>query len=119
MVKVAKRNDYSGPIILVSLDFHTIDLAKPYGRITLINIFAKIYSQLLLCRLTKWSDKYEKLCKHQFVFQKGKSIVDCLFILQAAICKTINSGDKLFAAFVMNVVVIQLREIIHGLSLSQ
>lgn len=48
--------------------------AKNYRGITLINILAKIYSQLLLNRLTKWSDKHDKI-PNQFGFQKGKSIL--------------------------------------------
>ena len=32
-----------------------------YRGITLINILGKIYSQVLLNRLTKWSENYEKI----------------------------------------------------------
>ena len=59
--------------------------SSSYRGITLINILAKIYSQLLLNRLTNWTETNEKLSKNQFGFQKGKSITDCIFILHSVI----------------------------------
>lgn len=59
-----------------------------------------IYSQLLLNRLTKWSEKYDKISNNQFGFQKGKSIVDCIFILHSVISKVINSGERLYCVFI-------------------
>ena len=50
-----------------------------YKGITLINIMGKIYSQILLNRLSKWADKEDKILDNQFGFQKGKSTVDCIF----------------------------------------
>lgn len=44
--------------------------------ITLINIIAKIYSQVILNRLKNWSIKHEKIIENQFGFQKGKSTTD-------------------------------------------
>lgn len=41
-----------------------------YRGITLINVLAKIYSQLLLNRLTKWSTENETITDNQFGFQK-------------------------------------------------
>ena len=64
--------------------------AKNYRGITLINILAKIYSQILLNRLLKWSNKYDKIDNKQFGFQKGKSITDCIFILHSIISKVLN-----------------------------
>ena len=54
--------------------------AKNYRGITLINILGKIYSQILLNRLTKWSIEKDKIIPNQFGFQKGRSTVDCIFI---------------------------------------
>ena len=56
------------------------NIASNYRGITLTNILAKIYSQILLNRLNSWTDKHEKISNCQFGFQKGKSTVDCIFI---------------------------------------
>lgn len=77
-----------------------INDANNYRGITLINVLAKIYSQLLLNRLTDWSEKYEKISRNQFGFQKGKSVVDCVFILHAVISKVMNTGQKLYCVFI-------------------
>ena len=74
--------------------------AQNYRGITLIDILAKIYSQLLLNRLTEWTRKYEKISDNQFGFQKGKSTTDCVFILQSIISKVLNSGQKLYCVFI-------------------
>ena len=71
------------------------DEAKNY-RGTLINILAKIYSHLLLNRLTQWSEKENNLSQNQFGFQKGKSTIDCIFNLHAIISKTLHAGEKLY-----------------------
>ena len=65
-----------------------INDASNYRGIMLINVLAKVYSQLFLNRLTDWSEKYKK---NQFGFQKGKSVVDCVFILHAVISKICRS----------------------------
>ena len=45
--------------------------AKNYRGITLNNILAKIYSQILLNRLTVWNEKYDKISNCQFGFQNS------------------------------------------------
>ena len=77
-----------------------IDDPKNYRGITLINIISKIFSQIILNRFTKWSAKNETLIDNQFGFQKGKSTIDCIFILHSIIAKTLNSNKKLYCAFV-------------------
>ena len=74
--------------------------ASNYCGITLINILAKVYSQLLLNRVTKWAEVYDKITKNQFGFQKRKSIADCIFILQSVITKVLNSKQKLYCIFI-------------------
>ena len=56
-----------------------VNEASNYRGITLISVLAKVYSQLLLNRLTAWSEKYETISNNQFCFQKGKSVVDCFY----------------------------------------
>ena len=76
------------------------DDAQNYRGITLINILGKVYSQVLLNRLSKWSEKYDKLSKNKFGFQKGKSTVDCIFLLNSIVSKVIHSGEKLYCCFI-------------------
>ena len=56
---------------------------KNYRGITLNNINAKVYSKVLLNRLTDWTEKHEKISDCQFEYQKGKSTIDCMFILHS------------------------------------
>ncbi|MES9880358.1 MAG: reverse transcriptase family protein [Sedimenticola sp.] len=74
--------------------------AKNYRAITLINLLGKIYSQILLNRVTKWSEKHKVISNNQFGFQKGKSTVDAIFILHSIITKTLSSGKKLYCVFI-------------------
>ena len=76
------------------------DDAQNYRGITLINVLGKVYSQVLLNRLSKWSEENDKLSKNQFGFQKGKSTIDCIFLLNAIVSKVINSGEKLYCCFI-------------------
>ena len=71
-----------------------------YRGITLINIMGKIYSQILLNRLSKWADKEDKILDNQFGFQKGKSTVDCIFTFYSIIAKTLSAGEKLYCVFI-------------------
>ena len=73
---------------------------KNYRGITLINVIAKIYSQILLNRLTHWSIKHDKLIQNQFDFQKGKSTIDCVFMLYSIILKSFSLNKKLYCAFI-------------------
>ena len=75
-------------------------MAKSYRGITLNNILAKIYSQILLNRLTVWAEKYDKISNCQFGYQKGKSTTDCIFILHSIIAKVLNSSQKLYSIFI-------------------
>ena len=54
---------------------------------------------MLLNRLNSWSDEYEKLSNCQFGFQKKKSTVDCIFILNFILTKLIGSGKKVYTVF--------------------
>ena len=72
---------------------------KNFRGITLNNIMSKIYSKLLVNRLTKWADTHNKFIDNQFGFQKGKSTTDCIFILHSIISKTLSEKKKLYVAF--------------------
>ena len=60
--------------------------AGNYRGITLIYILGKVYSQILINRLSKWVEKEEKSLDSQFGFQKSKSIVDFIFTLYSYYC---------------------------------
>ena len=77
-----------------------VNEASNYRGITLISVLAKVYSELLLNRLTSWTEKYEKIADNQFGFQKGKSVQDCIYILHAVISKVLNEGQKLYCIFI-------------------
>ena len=68
-----------------------------YRGITLDNIIAKEYSQVLL---TDWTEKYGTISDCQFGYQKGKNTIDCIFILHSIKSKVLNSGQKLYSAFI-------------------
>ena len=74
--------------------------AKNYRGITLNSILKKIYSQVLLNRLTSWSEKFDKISNCQFGYQKGKSTIDCIFLLHSIVSKVLSNGQKLYAIFI-------------------
>ena len=74
--------------------------AKNYRGITVSNILSKISSQILLNRLTDWSEKHEFMSKNQFGFQKGKSTTDCIYVLHSIITKVLQSKEKLYCIFI-------------------
>lgn len=71
-----------------------------YRGITLTSIFSKKFSLLLDNRLRKWAEENELLNDVQFGFRRGRSTVDCVFILQSLINKVLNDKQKLYCAFV-------------------
>ena len=71
-------NSWGESIIYPIFKKGDVNDAQNYRGITLINILAKIYSQLLLNRLTKWTAEYDKITNKQFGFQKGKSTTDLI-----------------------------------------
>ena len=72
---------------------------KNFRGITLNNIISKIYSKLLVNRLDRWSQMHTKIIDNQYGFQKGKSTIDCIFILHSLIIKTLSRKKKLYIAF--------------------
>ena len=85
-----KSSGWGQGVIIPIFKGGDIENPKNYRGITLINILGKIYSQILLNRLIKWSDKHDRISPTQFGFQKCKSTVDCISILHAIISKTLN-----------------------------
>ena len=61
------------------------DLTDPmnYRGITIMSVFAKIFSTILNNRLMLWSENNNVVNQCQFGFMKNKSTVDCVYILQS------------------------------------
>ena len=77
-----------------------IEDTKNYRGVTLINVLAKIFSQVLMNRLTKWTHENEGILMNQFGFQNGKSTTDRIFLLHSIIAKTLNSKQTLYCVFI-------------------
>jgi hypothetical protein len=73
--------------------------AGNYRGIAITSNLGKIFSIVLNSRLLKWAENTNILCNNQFGFRKNRSTVDCIFILQAIISRTLSSKDKLYCAF--------------------
>ena len=72
-----------------------------YRGITLTSLFSKIFSNILDNRLRKWSENNNILNDCQFGFRKGKSTVDCIYVLSSIINKVIRKEKKkLYCAFI-------------------
>ena len=64
-------------------------------------MFSKIFSNILDNRLRKWSENNNILNDCRFGFRKGKSTVDCIFVLSSIINKVIRKEKKkLYCAFI-------------------
>ena len=78
-----------------------VDDVNNYRGITLTSIFSKLFSIILDTRLRKWAESNDILNDFQFGFRNGKSAIDCIFILQSIINKTIKCDKrKLYCAFI-------------------
>ena len=102
--RLLERGEYPqkwGEGIIIPI-FKGGDIEDPnkYRGVCLVNILGKIYSQILLNRITKWSQLKEKIINNQFGFQKGKSTTDCIFLLHAIIAKSLSVKQKVYTAFV-------------------
>ena len=74
--------------------------ADNFGVIILLSVLGKLYTRVLNNWLDKWAESYRIYIEAQFGFRKGRSTVDCVFILQGLIQKFLRSGIKLYAFFV-------------------
>lgn len=71
-----------------------------YRGITLTSIFSKLYSHILDSRLRSWTEENSIMNDNQFGFREGRSTVDCIYILQAIVNRTLSNKKKLYCAFV-------------------
>ena len=72
-----------------------------YRPISLLNSSLKIFTQILLNRLTKWISENDLLPEWQSGFRKSRSCMDNIFVLNSAIqIKLCRPGGRLYALFV-------------------
>ena len=72
-----------------------------YRGLAIGSAFAKLFSQILLRRLTSFISEKGLLSPNQGGFQKNMSTADLIFLLQTIIEKVVKKGRrKLFAAFI-------------------
>jgi len=71
-----------------------------YRPISLLNTVLKIFTMILTSRFNEWLAKHNKISKFQAGFQKGRSTLDHIFVLKAAIHKQVRMKKQLYACFV-------------------
>ena len=79
IVPIPKKGDLTDP--------------KNYRGITIMSVFAKIFSTILNNRLMLWSENNNVVNQCQFGFMKYKSTVDCVYILQSLIERSLSKGN--------------------------
>ena len=86
LIPIHKKGDKSNP--------------ANYRGITIINVFAKIFSLLLRNRINQWCEENDKFNDAQFGFRENRSTSDCIFILHSIIQNVLANKSKLFCAFI-------------------
>ena len=71
-----------------------------YRGITVLSCLGKLFTRMLNNRLTKWTEDKNVLFDGQYGFRKGRSTVDCLFILNSLIEILFSRKKRLFVAFI-------------------
>ena len=66
-----------------------------YRGISLLSILGKVYTHIINSRLTVWSESNFVLTDAQAGFRKGRSTLDHIFTLHAAIEKQFANNSKL------------------------
>ena len=63
----------------------SINIKENYRGITLLSVVGKLFTRVLNNRLNKWAESYGIYVDAQYGFRKGRSTVDCIFILHQLI----------------------------------
>ena len=71
-----------------------------YRGISLLNILSKGFTHIINSRLTRWTESNSVLNDAQAGFRKGRSTIDHMFTLYAAIEKHLLKNTKLYVAFI-------------------
>ena len=71
-----------------------------YRGISLLSILSKVFTHIINSRLTRWTESNSVLNDAQAGFRKGRSTIDHMFTLYAAIEKHLLKNTKLYVAFI-------------------
>ena len=78
----------------------SVDSTDNYRGISLLSVVSKVYTSILNNRLTTWVETNSILSDAQCGFRKGRSTIDHIFTLHAAIQKQFVNNAKLYVAFI-------------------
>ena len=74
--------------------------ANNYRGITIMSVFAKLFSIILNNRLVKFTENSSQFNDFQYGFREKRSTTDCIFILHNMIKCTLDKKKKLYCTFV-------------------
>ena len=68
--------------------------------ISLMSCVSKLFSSILVNRISAWAENNSIICEEQFGFRRGRRTTDAVFILTSLIQKHILKRKKLYCCFV-------------------
>jgi hypothetical protein len=71
-----------------------------YRGISLLSVLSKVFTNILNGRLTKWCEENSVINDVQAGFRRGRSTIDHIFTLNAAVEKHLLKNTKLYVAFI-------------------
>lgn len=78
----------------------SINEVENYRGITLLSTLGKLFTRVINNRLGEWAENYSVLIEAQAGFRPRMSTVDNIFVLHGLVSHILNSGSKLYCAFV-------------------
>ena len=77
-----------------------VENVQNYRGITLLSTLGKLFTRILNNRLMEWAETYNVYIEAQAGFRSEMSTVDNIFVLHNIITHMLNSGKKLYCAFI-------------------
>ena len=74
--------------------------AENYRGIIFLSTLGKLFTRVINNRLGKWAEDYSVLIEAQAGFRPGMGTADNIFVLHGLISHSLNSGGKLYCAFI-------------------
>jgi len=75
-------------------------LASNYRGITFLNVVMKVFTAILLVRMTEWVNKNHLLSEYQSGFRKGFSTVDSIYTLTSIVRYYLDKKKKMYLFFI-------------------